>query len=216
MQEGFSHCRGLGAPSSNWKAASPLSSRSLCNSTTFLTTHSCSLEPATDQAGFKHTPVCPSAPPRAASTGEPQDQSPGHAVDHILENRGRSLPLPGCDRSPFPTSALCCCSWLIPTQTLMKVSISILLRLASASISTWQMEHTYRWFTAGPPPNLRTGRAGGDWGTAGARKRFPAPQPAELVCYTAPAPVTELQLQPEHHKGHNTALGQCADPAHAV
>lgn len=36
----------------------------------------------------------------------------------------------------------------------MKVSISIRLRLASASISTWQMEHTYRWFTAGPPPNL--------------------------------------------------------------
>lgn len=36
----------------------------------------------------------------------------------------------------------------------MNVSISTLLRLASASISTWQMEHTYRWFTAGPPPNL--------------------------------------------------------------
>lgn len=87
----------------------------------------------------------------------------------------------------------------------MKVSISILLRLASASISTWQMEHTYRWFTAGPPPNLSTGRAGGDWETAGARKRFPAPQPAELECYTTAAPVTEVQLQLKGEHCLNTA-----------
>lgn len=39
--------------------------------------------------------------------------------------------------------------------TLMKVSISIFRRLARASISTWQMAHMYRWFTAGPPPKLR-------------------------------------------------------------
>lgn len=39
-------------------------------------------------------------------------------------------------------------------QTLMKVSISVFLRLARASISTWQMAHIYRWFTAGPPPKL--------------------------------------------------------------
>lgn len=38
----------------------------------------------------------------------------------------------------------------------MKVSISVFLRLARASISTWQMAHIYRWLTAGPPPKLKT------------------------------------------------------------
>lgn len=42
----------------------------------------------------------------------------------------------------------------IQAFTLMKVSISVFLRLARASISTWQMAHIYRWFTAGPPPKL--------------------------------------------------------------
>lgn len=48
-------------------------------------------------------------------------------------------------------------------RTLMKVSISTFRRLASASTSTWQMEHTYRWFTAGPPPNLRGAEEDGGW-----------------------------------------------------
>lgn len=126
----------------------------------------------------------PAAPPRAVRTGEPQDQSPGHAVDHVLENRGRSLPLTACDRSPFPTSDLCNFFQMLPIRTLMKVSISILLRLASASISTWQIEHTYRWFTAGPPPNLSPGREGGEgrieWIC------FPALDPTGTGFYTTP------------------------------
>lgn len=68
----------------------------------------------------------------------------------------------------------------------MKVSISILLRLASASISTWQMEQTYRWFTAGPPPNLSMGREGGEWRTAGEWKCFPALNPTEMDSYATP------------------------------
>lgn len=128
----------------------------------------------------------PAAVSPAVSTGEPQDQSPGHTVDNVLENGGKSFPLTVCDRSPFPTSALCHCFQMPPIRTLMKVSISILLRLASASISTWQMEHTYRWFTAGPPPNLSTGREGGEWRTAGGRKCFPALNPAEMDFYTTP------------------------------
>lgn len=138
----------------------------------------------------------PAVPPRAASTGEPQGQSPGHAVDRVLENRGKSFPLTVCERSAFPTSALCCCFQMLPIQTLMKVSISILLRLASASISTWQIEHTYRWFTAGPPPNLSTGREGGQRRTAGDWKCFPALHPTEMDFYTTDAGEGVVHLQP--------------------
>lgn len=102
----------------------------------------------------------PAAPPCAVSTGEPLINLLAMLQIMFWENRGKSFPLTDCDRSPSPTS--CCCCEMLPVRTLMKVSISILLRLASASISTWQMEHTYRWFTAGPPPNLGTEMEGNE------------------------------------------------------
>lgn len=110
-------------------------------------------------------------------TGEPPGQTPGCAADHILENRH----FPGLHCPALP-SAL---PQVPPMPTLMKVSISILLRLARASISTWQMEHTYRWFTAGPPPNLAQGEAG-QWRTAAQWKLFPALHPTDRDFYTTP------------------------------
>ena len=203
------------------------SQRTPYNSTMFLTACSCSLEQATDQDGFKlrvHMQpctalACSGCTPRAASTGEPQNQSPSHAVDHIPENVGRTFPLTVCDRSPLPTPALCHCCQMFPVQTLMKVSISILLRLASASISTWQIEHTYRWFTAGPPPNLRTERGRG---MENSRRGEMLPSPASygdgFLCHcrrcrrwcSCRRPLTAFT----QHKGHNIAWGQCIDTAH--